>query len=187
MFLTRKLLCICVMFLGIGLFGGVSAWADEAAPEEKKKPQKEYKNPFASLQKQRSANEVRLEKLIAQATPKPGTKSKRDPLQAKSVIAMNKKLALINGKIFKIYLRKLKGYTPKIMRYKKKIKELEDRIKMTSSHEKTLALITKLTETITELQGDFVAKVVSFEPIPDPLLLDPVYRDKHPWLGELNL
>ena len=56
---------------------------------------------------------------------------------------------------------------------------------MTSAQGKTLASIAKMAGVIAEMKEEFVASIVAFEPIPHPLLLDPAYRDKHPWLGDL--
>lgn len=175
-----------VLIIGICILSlDIQAKDKKDVVEEKKAPKKEYKNPFESLQKQRAVNQAKQAKAILKATPKPGTKTKRDPRKSKKAIMYGKKVSSINGKIQKKYISLVSGYA-RIPRLKKKIDAWNERLKMTSSTEGTMAQISKAEAALLELKEEFQARVVAFEPVPRNLLEGDSFKNnpKFTWLKE---
>ena len=155
--------------------------------EKRQTPKKAYKNPFASLQKQRAVNQEKRAKALLKATPKPGVKTKRDPNMSNKVVMYGKKIDLINGKIQKKYINLVKGYS-RIPLLKANVKALNERLKMTSSTDSTMNQINKTEADILKLKEEFQARVIAFEPIPRNLLDGQEFTNnpQYTWLKEFD-
>ena len=182
MYGVKNILLVLMFVFGCNLFlvDSINAKENEVADSEIKK--KKYRNPFSMSQKERVKNEAILAKLIAQATPKAGTRTKRTAATSKSVILKKKKIASINDKMYKIYLRGLSSAHPKVVRYTQKIKELNNRIMMIDKPERTMAQKLKVETQLAEVLETFKAKYVDFEPVPQKFSKDNVLRKKYKWL-----